>query len=75
MYSSTYQNWTSSRLTKIRWAAELISELIKCLRSRPQLTDLGLIKVQLTKKEATELCTLAIERNMYSFVIYIYFIF
>ena len=38
---------------------------------RPQLTDPGLIKVQLTKKEATELCTLAIERNMYSFVIYI----
>ena len=36
-----------------------VTELIKCLRSRPQLNDLILTQVQLTKKEATELCTLA----------------
>ena len=40
-----------------------VTELIKCLRSSPQLSDLRLKKVQLTKKEATELCTLANERN------------
>ena len=40
-----------------------VTELIKCLRSSPQLSDLRLGKVQLTKKEATELCTLANERN------------
>ena len=61
-----------------------VTELIKCLRSSPQLSYLGLIKVQLTKKEATELCTLANQRNVYlkadyhvsfSLVICIYFIF
>ena len=40
-----------------------VTELIRCLRSSPQLSDLSLEKVQLTKKEATELCTLANERN------------
>ena len=40
-----------------------VTELIKCLRSSPQLSDLGLKNVQLTKKEAIELCTLANERN------------
>ena len=40
-----------------------VTELIGCLRSSPQLSDLNLEKVQLTKKEATELCTLANERN------------
>ena len=61
-----------------------VTELIKCLRSSPQLPYLGLIKVKLTKKEATELRAIANERNLYlesdyhvsfSFVIYIYFIF
>ena len=41
-----------------------VTELIKCLRSSPRLSDLRLEKVQLTKKEATELCTLANERNL-----------
>ena len=41
-----------------------VIELIKCLSNSRQLCDLGLCKVQLTKKEATELCTLANERNM-----------
>ena len=41
-----------------------VTELIRCLRSSPQLSDLSLEKVQLTKKEATELCTLANERNL-----------
>ena len=55
-----------------------VSELIKCLRSSPQLLRntfrrcviyqeapvLSLREVQLTKKEATELCTLAVERGM-----------
>ena len=40
-----------------------VTQLIKCLRSSPQLSDLRLRKVQLTKEEATELCTLANERN------------
>ena len=40
-----------------------VTELIKCLRSSPQLSHLGLKNVQLTKKEAIELCTLANERN------------
>ena len=61
-----------------------VTELIKCLRSSPQLPYLGLIKVKLTKKEATELRAIVNERNLYlesdyhvsfSFVIYIYFIF
>ena len=41
-----------------------VSELIKCLSSRPQLPYLSLTHVRLTKKEATELYTLANERNM-----------
>ena len=41
-----------------------VTELIKCFRSSPQLPVLHLTEVQLTKKEATELCTLANERNM-----------
>ena len=41
-----------------------VTELIKCLRSSRQLSDLRLGKVQLTKEEATELCTLANERNL-----------
>ena len=41
-----------------------VSELIKCLRSSPQLSGLCLCEVQLTKKEATELCTLANETKM-----------
>ena len=41
-----------------------VIELIKCLSNSRQLCDLGLCKVQLTKKEATELCTLANERNI-----------
>ena len=42
-----------------------VSELIKCLSSSPQLPYLSLTHVQLTKKEATELCTLVNERNMH----------
>ena len=43
-----------------------VTELIKCLRSGPQSfsLDLHLFMIQLTKKEATELCTLANERRM-----------
>ena len=61
-----------------------VTELIKCLRSGPQVHNLVLREVQLTKKEATELCTLAKEREMFLqsdyhvscfFVICIYFIF
>ena len=40
-----------------------VTELIKCLRSGPRLPGLSLKQVQLTKKEATELSTLAKERN------------
>ena len=36
-----------------------VTELIKCLRSNPRRFDLDLSEVQLTKKEATELCTFA----------------
>ena len=42
-----------------------VTELIKCLRSSPQLSNLMLIQVQLTKNEATELCALANERRIY----------
>ena len=57
-----------------------VTELIKCLRSLPQLYDLRLHQVKLRKKEATELCTLANERGSclytdyhvsFSFVIYV----
>ena len=41
-----------------------VTELIKCLRSSPQVPVLRLAKVQLTKKEATELCTLANEKHL-----------
>ena len=41
-----------------------VTELIKCLRSSRQVPFFRLRKVQLTKKEATELCALAMERNM-----------
>ena len=41
-----------------------VTELIKCLRSSPQLPVLRLAEVQLTKKEATELCTLANEKHL-----------
>ena len=40
-----------------------VTELIKRLRSNPRVPWLSLGHVQLTKKEATELCTLANERN------------
>ena len=41
-----------------------VTELIKCLRSSPpRLFKLGLEQVQLTKKEATELCALANEKK------------
>ena len=60
-----------------------VAELIKWLRSSPQCTFLRLTEVQLTKKEATELCTFVNERNTFylmsdyhvsfSFVIFIYF--
>ena len=63
-----------------------VTELIKCLSqsNSRQLLNLGLYEVQLTKKEAAELRTLAAEKNMIvsldyrvscSFVICIYFIF
>ena len=42
-----------------------VTELIKCLRSGPRLPRLSLKHVQLTKKEATELSTLAKERDMF----------
>ena len=41
-----------------------VSEVIKYLRSSPQLPCLGLMEVQLTKKEATELCALTNERRI-----------
>ena len=44
-----------------------VTELIKCLRSSPLVLrnhTLDLCAVQLTKKEATELCTLANERDI-----------
>ena len=41
-----------------------VAELIKCLRSNLQRFDLDLLEVKLTKKEATELCTLANEREI-----------
>ena len=41
-----------------------VTELIKCLRSSPQLPVLRLAEVQLTKKEATELCTLVNEKHL-----------
>ena len=41
-----------------------VTELINCLRSGSQLCPLRLGEVQLTKKEATELCTLAKERDL-----------
>ena len=41
-----------------------VTELIKCLRSSPPLLSmLHLKRVQLTKKEATELCALANEKK------------
>ena len=57
-----------------------VTKLINCLRSGPQLEMLTLEEVQLTEKEATELCTLAKERDLghlvsdyvsFSFVIYV----
>ena len=57
-----------------------VTKLINCLRSGPQLEMLTLEEVQLTEKEATELCTLAKERYLghlesdyvsFSFVIYV----
>ena len=41
-----------------------VTELIKCLRSNPRRFSLSLHKIQLTKKEATELYTLANERDI-----------
>ena len=41
-----------------------VTELIKCLKSSPRLLYLSLKRVQLTKKEAAELCALAEERAM-----------
>ena len=41
-----------------------VTELIKCVSNSRQLRELGLREVQLTKKEATELCTLANKRDM-----------
>ena len=41
-----------------------VSELVNCLISGPHLRSLGLSEVQLTKKEATELCALAFERRI-----------
>ena len=41
-----------------------VTELIKCLKSSPRLLYLSLKRVQLTKKETTELCALAEERAM-----------
>ena len=57
-----------------------VTELIKCLKSSRRYLVLSLKRVQLTKKEATELFSLASERIMtlesdyhvsFSFVIYI----
>ena len=47
-----------------------VTELINCLRSGPRLWFFCLLKVQLTKKEATELCTLANEREMLLMSVY-----
>ena len=47
-----------------------VTELIKCLRSSPQDFSLVLREVQLTKKEATELCTLENERWIILFTDY-----
>ena len=47
-----------------------VTELIKCLRSSPRGPMLGLTEVQLTKKEATELFTLADERIISLFTDY-----
>ena len=47
-----------------------VTELIKCLRSSPRRHMLGLTEVQLTKKEATELFTLANERIIRLFTDY-----
>ena len=47
-----------------------VAELIKCLRSNLQRFDLDLPEVKLTKKEATELCTLANERDINLFTDY-----
>ena len=41
-----------------------VTEPIKCLRSNPRVPWVSLCHVQLTKKEATELCTLANERDI-----------
>ena len=41
-----------------------VIELIKCVSNSSRLRDLSLCGVQLTKKEATELCILANKRNM-----------
>ena len=42
-----------------------VTELIKCFRTNPRRFDLDLCMVQLTKEEATELCTLANERDSF----------
>ena len=47
-----------------------VTELIKCLRSSPRRPMIGLTEVQLTKKEATELCTLENERIISLFTDY-----
>ena len=47
-----------------------VTELIKCLRSNPLRLSLVLSRVELTKKEATELCTLANERDIISLTDY-----
>ena len=61
-----------------------VTELIKCISQSCKHCCLGICGLQLTKKEATEMCTLATERRIIlmsyyhvscSFVICIYFIF
>ena len=47
-----------------------VTELIKCLRSSPQGFSLSLTEVQLTEKEATELCTLENEGDINFFTDY-----
>ena len=47
-----------------------VTELIKCLRSFDIVPTVHLSEVQLTKKEATELCTLANEKNTWVFIDY-----
>ena len=47
-----------------------VTELIKCLRSNHRRFSLSLSKIQLTKKEATELCTLTNERDISLFTDY-----